>query len=859
MRFKGFSVQWSDDSKNPMDGDSEMTTLQKSKVVRPLLLKIWLVCLGIIIAGPLMAQLTLSGTIVDAESGKPITQAEIYDRNSSQLISTSRTGYFELNNLEPGTHQIVVMSLEYQTLEKAIELKDNQTITIPMEDFQQELSEVVISRKREEIFALNRLQPVEGTAIYAGKKSEVVLLDQMVGNAATNNARQIYSQVVGLNIYESIDAGLQLNIGGRGLDPNRTSNFNTRQNGYDISADVLGYPESYYTPPAEALREIQVVRGAASLQYGTQFGGLINFKMKQPANKPIELVTRQSVGSFGLFNTFNSLSGTVGNFSYYTYFNYKTGDGFRPNSGFESKNYFGSFGYEFSEHTTATFEFTSLNYLAQQPGGLTDPWFQSDSAYTVSNRSRNWFEVNWKLYAMKLKHKVSTRTDLSLTVFGLDASRNAVGFRGDPRELNANPILQEDEQESDGSFVYSRDLIKGQFRNWGAEARFLTRYALGKKDAVLLLGSKYYHANNTSRQGPGSRGTGADFDFATEENPDYVNQSDFEFPNRNLAFFGENILFINHRLSITPGFRYEFIRTASRGSYNVEDIDLARNVTSLGDSTDNRTFQRSFVLLGLGLSYLPSDELELYANISENYRSVTFSDIRITNPTFSIDPNIRDEEGYTFDVGIRGKWHDLVSYDIGLFSLLYRDRIGVIFDDRAKRVRGNIGDALIVGLEFFIDFNLAKSFKLPANAYKLNWFINAAVTESEYLKSDDNNVRGKKVEFIPTINMKTGLRFGYKNLLGSFQYTYLSEQYTDVENSPIPDVSNNRNGIIGKIPAYGIMDLSLSYVIDRFKIETGVNNLLDEKYFTRRATGYPGPGIIPSEPRNYYLTFQFKI
>ena len=31
---------------------------------------------------------------------------------------------------------------------------------------------------------------------------------------------------------------------------------------------------------AEAIKEIQVVRGAASLQYGTQFGGLINFIMK---------------------------------------------------------------------------------------------------------------------------------------------------------------------------------------------------------------------------------------------------------------------------------------------------------------------------------------------------------------------------------------------------------------------------------------------------------------------------------------------------------------------------------------------------------------------------------------------------
>ena len=126
---------------------------------------------------------------------------------------------------------------------------------------------------------MRQLKPVEGTAIYAGKKSEVVVVENLTINSATNNARQLYSQIVGLNIYENNDAGLQLNIGGSGLNPNRTSNFNTRQNGYDISADVLGYPESYYTPPSDALQTIEVVRGAASLQYGTQFGGLINFKL----------------------------------------------------------------------------------------------------------------------------------------------------------------------------------------------------------------------------------------------------------------------------------------------------------------------------------------------------------------------------------------------------------------------------------------------------------------------------------------------------------------------------------------------------------------------------------------------------
>ncbi|WP_373398957.1 TonB-dependent receptor plug domain-containing protein [Algoriphagus halophilus] len=126
------------------------------------------------------------------------------------------------------------------------------------------------------------MNAVDNMGLYEAKKSEVILPENMTANLSTNNARQVYSKVVGLNIWENDGAGLQLSIGGRGLDPNRSSNFNTRQNGYDISADALGYPESYYTPPLEGIGKIQIVRGAASLQYGTQFGGLVNFQMKRP-------------------------------------------------------------------------------------------------------------------------------------------------------------------------------------------------------------------------------------------------------------------------------------------------------------------------------------------------------------------------------------------------------------------------------------------------------------------------------------------------------------------------------------------------------------------------------------------------
>ena len=83
----------------------------------------------------------------------------------------------------------------------------------------------------------------------------------------------------------------------------------------------------------------------------------------------------------------------------------------------------------------------------------------------------------------------------------------------------------------------------------------------------------------------------------------------------------------------------------------------------------------------------------------------------------------------------------------------------------------------------------------------------------------------------------------------------MSDQFSDSTNA----LSGNLSGVIGLIPAYNVLDLSSSVSRGRFRFELGVNNVSNEIYFTRRATGYPGPGIIPSPNRNVYLTVQFKI
>ena len=787
------------------------------------------------------AQNKVFGLIEVEDETLSVEDIFIYDGNNKFLTSTDKKGYYEFLTSK-NKMNLIYLLVGSQFIEKEIDIKPNTEINIFFKKETKILSEVIIKGQKIKEFQLKRLKDVEGTSIYAGKKTEVILVDQSMANLASNNARQIYNQISGLNIYQNDDAGLQLHIGGRGLDPNRTSNFNTRQNGYDISADVLGYPESYYTPPAESLRQIQIIRGAASLQYGTQFGGLINFIIKEPTNKKFEIVSRNSVGSNKLYTNYTSMSGKKKNFSFYSYYNYKKGDGFRNNSVYNSNNFYIHLSQKISDKIKVSSEVSYLKYLAQQAGGLSDKMFNLDPLQ--SNRERNWFELDWLLYNFKLDHKLKNNNSLSFSFFGLDAARNTLGFRSN-RVDQVDPLTE-------------RDLIKGNFNNYGFEVKFLNNYKLFNRKNVFVIGGKYYKSKTTSNQGPGSKNSDADFNFYLDKYPNYTNQSNYIYPNKNFAFYGENVFYLNDKISFTPGFRFENIITKSKGSYKQINLDGAGNVIYNNTVFENRDNRRSFVLLGLGTSFKLKNNTELYTNISENYRSVTFADISIINPAYSINPDISDESGFTYDLGLRGNLKQKVSFDLTFFNMFYNNRIGFsqkeFKDGSVKSERGNIGDAIIYGVESNFDFDL-NNLIINSDNTSLNYFINTAFIDSEYIRSEENGVVGKKVEFVPRVNFKTGIKYGYQNLIFNLQYSYISNQFTDSSNAD----EGNISGIIGKIPEYYLLDFSFSYLVKSLRFEGGINNITNSLYFTRRATGYPGPGIIPSPPRNIYFTLQLKI
>lgn len=711
---------------------------------------------------------------------------------------------------------------------------------IKNEDSAQQVKELdsVIVTDLSKTFGFTRLRNVEGFSIFAGKKTEAILTEKLTANLSTNNARQVYSKVAGLNIYENDGGGLQLSIGGRGLDPNRTTNFNVRQNGYDIAADALGYPESYYTPPVEALRRIQIVRGAASLQYGTQFGGLLNFEMKQPkSEKGVEVVSRNTAGSYGYFASFNSLNANFGNLSTYSFIQYKRGDGYRPNSGFEAKTAYADIHYKYKENSHVGFEITHMDYLAQQPGGLTDQMFKDNPRQ--SNRSRNWFAVDWNLLDLEWEHQFNQATRMNVRTFALLGNRKSLGFRP------ARPASPDNNEE--------REMINGDFENVGAEARLIHNYSWLSRHNVLLVGGRIYRGFNHSMQGYGNgTGTGPDFGFPV----DSLVLSDYRFPNLNTSLFAENIVYLNNKWSVTPGIRLEYIRTKANGFYRSPERDLAGNIINNKTNEESRVNPRQFILLGLGVSYKAKEFLEFYGNLSQNYRSVTFNDMRIVNPTLVVDENIRDERGYSADLGLRGNIHDAFNYDVSVFSMLYGRRIGEIWKENSLiKLRTNIGKALVAGVETYLELNLLK---LKANDQKDidgSIFTNTAVIYSRYIESPYSNVKGKEVEFIPTLNFKLGTQWRYKALKTSLQYSYLSSQYTDAQNSSASDPT----ATVGILPAYGVVDWSVSYEHKWLKLEGSVNNVTNKMYATRRASGYPGPGLLTADGRGFFLTLGVKL
>lgn len=775
----------------------------------------------------------------DLGSELPFVKINILPGGTNEVyhVISDEFGRFSIENLKEGEYLLQASYLYHESVEKKITLSSSPAYVelIMVDTAQLETVDIYY----ESPYSTRNMRMVEGVTLTNGKKTQKIDLTQTAGNKGRENARELYAKVPGLNIWESDGGGLQLGIGARGLSPSRTAHFNTRQNGYDISADALGYPETYYTPPAQALSSIQLIRGAASLQFGPQFGGMINFKIKEPSKSPIHYEGAHTYGSFNLVNTFNLVSGTIfkKRLSYMAYAQYKTGDGWRENSGFKQLNAFARLQYHFSDKAFLSFEQTHMNYLAQQAGGLTDAMFNSDPRQSI--RARNWFSVDWNITAAHFNWQINRTSTLDIKGFRVKANRLALG--------NLEKISRVDDGKE-------RQLIRGDFANYGSEIRYLTRFPIGKKMlGITAAGVRCYNGQTRSRQGLADSGTDANFEFL---NPNNLEGSDYYFPSQNASAFLENMVRITKKLSVSAGLRYEYILTEAAGSYR-EQVFHPLTEELIYDTTfsESKSNTRGILLGGIGFSYRTKPKTEIYGNIAQNYRGINFSDIRIINPNQVVDPEISDERGFNADLGIRGQ-RKKGYFDFSAFFMHYDNKIGIINKKidayEIVRFRTNVGRAYSAGVELFAEHQFKKT---DTATNFLTVFGNFSAVYARYGQYEESALSENWVELVPPLSGKVGLKMTHGNWYESILGTYVHRHYSEGTNA-----TADPNAIAGIIPSYFILDLNAGYSFSKFfQIKAGVNNLTNNMYFTRRATAYPGPGIIPSDGINFYLTLNVSL
>jgi len=796
---------------------------------------------ALVSSGSFAQKNTVSGTILD-EKRQPLAGVSVYLQGTVRGVQSDRSGTYTLKDIPAGNYQLVVSLLGFQTYTQEIKLEAGTTQEIPitLQEVTLELGEVSISASRG-IQGQGHLPEVDDYRINAGKKNEVIRIGELNANLAMNNSRQIFAKTPGISIWENDGSGVQLGVASRGLNPNRSWEFNVRMNGYDITPDPMGYPEAYFTPPMEVVEQIEIVRGASSLQYGSQFGGLMNFVLRKPdPSTRFTAETVNTVGSNGLFSSFNYLGGTEGKWSYTAYFQKRMGNGWRANGAFDTNHAHLVVNYAASNRLKLGLEMTSMTADTQQSGGLTDTQFAADPQQ--STRARNWFSTPWYIPAVTAEYLISPKTKVSWKAFGTFAERNSVGF--------VRPINLEDD-------LGNRQVDRDFYTTYGSEIRFSSSYTLLGREQSLVGGLRYFNGHIDRKQlGLGT--SGSDLNYSVAAGPF---ARDLDFSNTNWAAFVEQVFRLSDRFLMTGGFRLEQIQSTMQGQLN--------RVHGVAQLLEPITRTRSFALFGAGAEYHVTKNSEFYANLSQAYRPVLISDLTPPATTDIIDPNLTDSKGYNFDLGYRGSWTSALQFDLGYFHLTYANRIGTIAQLRPNKsiyqYRTNLGTSISRGFEGYVEVDPITAIFESSRVGYVHLFASLAFVDATYgdfeVTSVSNgqvqtrNLKGNRVENAPRkIN-----RFGATYTLNSFSMTWqlsdIGEAYADASNTLAP----NTAATVGLIPAYRVQDLSASWNFwKQHSVKAGVNNLTDARYFTRRAGGYPGPGILPADGRTFYLTAALK-
>ncbi len=668
--------------------------------------------------------------------------------------------------------------------------------------------------------------PIEGARIYAGKKITRTDLDQLPPIGVGTGLRQALALTPGLLVSEVTNqAWASLSYRGLG-EPHESWNILTLRDGIPIVPDMFSYPAAYATPSLASVERVDFIRGGASLLYGPQPGGVLDYVSRKPVRDRKVLATaRAMAGNFGARSIDASVSGTgVGKDrpGYRLDASRSTLEGMRPNADSEIVQGAADLAVTLLPRRRLGVRVDAFALEAGEPGGLTRDQFLADRTLGTTPNDR--IRVSRVAGVVRYEHSVSDTTELELTVWGAQMNRTS--------RRQAGTTFGELAPVANVSVIQVQ-----KFQTLGAVGRVRHDVELGGRTHHVTAGAQLFVSRAPVSVRKGDRPTdwqGRSVELVRSERGSVAGSA-----------FGEAVANLG-KLRIVPGMRVDVLRQRVRETLDLGVGDPLMG-TIAGDPNGElgaRASLEPVVLPGLGLTYALPAGTEAYANVTRGYKPRLFND----GVTFQngVDVAATFEPTHTTmgEAGVR-LVRDWLQVDASAFYVRFSDQVGLLGTDTGGAMRQNIGRMVNHGVDLAAELDvlglLAVARDTQRSTARLALVGSAQLLEAEIVSGA---AQGNRPQHAPPYLVRAGALYRHDgraklSLLGTFVGAHSAVDNTN----PMFD-----------IPAYAVWDALYEVSVPRIAATVfgGVTNLTDERYYSRIRPG-GGGGIDPGLGRMVYV------
>jgi Fe(3+) dicitrate transport protein len=648
----------------------------------------------------------------------------------------------------------------------------------------------------------------KGTQIFSGKKNTITDLKE-IPKLQTNNYRQATSQTPGLLISEIPNESLAA-ITYRGLgDPHESYNVLLLQDGLPVASDMYGYPAHYYSPALPMMDKFQFIRGGAGLIYGPQPGGVVNYistplKKNQTKSGKVGLTG----GSYNLLATNNSFYGSKGDHAYGIEYYRRQGDGAQTVNSDFSADYVQIRDHLFKEKNTFKIAFNGYNSDHGETGGFAKASSANSNVFGDNlhraTKKYDRLKVSRAQLALGVEHRIDDSSEFQVSLWGNAYNRYSKRQRGSG--FGTTPTGTDN------------TITEQKYYGYNGEVRYLKNYKALGNDHTFSGGFLNFNLMSPLHE---SRG-------ATVDSNQGVTRKRMKRETRTNSFFAENRFSFN-KLMLTPGVRVENIN---------QSIDEKINVDS--GSTRNEMNTVNVPLFGLGLSYHTSDESQIYGNISEAYKPVTYQEAVPLESSAVISEDIDPSRVINYELGYRGQT-EKINWDISAFLIRYENKFGQVGSGATLEYK-NTGAGTHKGIDFATELKLSKWNQHLNRFGNFNLYGNISILDAKFTRG---SFKDKTPMYAPHTLSRIGIIHSKDKYKIALMGVIVSRHFGD-----------DNNTTQREIPYYTVWDLTGDLELSKnWQLSAGINNLLNREYYSRVRSD----GVIWALDRNYYagLTYKF--